>query len=426
MFFRRNFIRALAGLATALLPLSMAFAQTAKRPLNHKDYDGWHTIISQRLSNDGKYLAYGVFPQEGDGEVIIRDLITGKDTHLPAGARPQPVPSAVAEEGPPPEARVTTIAFSSDSKFVVFSTFPAKADTDKARKEKKTADQMPKDGMVIVNLASGQVTTIDRVRRFAMPEKASGYLAYQREAAEEKPAAPPAGATGGNGGGDQQQGGRGGRGGVAGGAGTRPQYGTDLMLRALADGAERTFTDVAEFHFTEDGNQLIYAVSAHDTAKNGVFLAKPGTADAATALLAGKGKYSKLTLDENQTEMAFLSDRDDAAAKQPHWKIYRWDRQANTAAEMVSDQTPGLHAGMAISDHGNLSFSRDGSRLFFGVAPPAPPAKDEAAADPTEEKAVVDLWSYKDDYNSFTGRWGRFRKLRGVAAPIGTSWASPN
>ena len=131
MFFRRNSIRAFAGFAAALLLLSVAFAQTAKRPLNHKDYDGWHTIIGQRLSNDGKLLAYGVFPQEGDGEVIVRDLITGKDTHLPAGARPQPVPSTTAEEGPPPEARSTTIAFSSDSKFVVFSTFPAKADTDK-------------------------------------------------------------------------------------------------------------------------------------------------------------------------------------------------------------------------------------------------------------------------------------------------------
>src|ERR1035438_2118239 len=156
MFFRRNSIRVFAGLAAAFLLVSAAFAQTAKRPLNHKDYDGWHTIIGQRLSNDGKFLAYGVFPQEGDGEVVIRNLITGKETHLPAGARPQPVPSVTAEEGPPPEARVTTVAFSLDSKFVVFSTFPAKADTDKAKKEKKPADQMPKDGMAIVDLSSAQ------------------------------------------------------------------------------------------------------------------------------------------------------------------------------------------------------------------------------------------------------------------------------
>ncbi len=72
---------------------------------------------------------------------------------------------------------------------MVFSTFPSKADTDKAKKEKKTADQMPKDGMVIVELASGQSTRIERVRRFAMPLKGSGYLAYQKEAPEGSAAA---------------------------------------------------------------------------------------------------------------------------------------------------------------------------------------------------------------------------------------------
>src|SRR5580692_5012561 len=141
---------------TCLL-LSVSFAQTAKRPLNHKDYDGWRTIAGQHLSNDGKFLAYAVFPQEGDGEVVVRDLVTGKDSHFPAGSRPQPT-GAATEEGPAPEARGTTIGFSSDSKYVVFTTFPSKADMDKARIQKKTADQMPKDGLVIVELATAKST----------------------------------------------------------------------------------------------------------------------------------------------------------------------------------------------------------------------------------------------------------------------------
>ncbi len=106
----------------------------------------------------------------------------------------------------------------------------------------------------------------------------------------------------------------------------------------------------------------------------------------------------KLTFDENQTEMAFLSDRDDAASKPPKFKLYRWDRQAPTATELVSSATPGFRKDFVISDNGNLSFSRDGKRVYFGSAPPAPEKPDDAAADPTEEKAVVDLWSYKDDY----------------------------
>ena len=83
MFHRRLFL-------IAALLASLSLAQTAKRPLSHKDYDSWRTISSQRLSNDGKFLAYGIFPQEGDGEVIVRNLVTGQETRFAAGARPAP------------------------------------------------------------------------------------------------------------------------------------------------------------------------------------------------------------------------------------------------------------------------------------------------------------------------------------------------
>ncbi len=381
--------------------LPQAFAQTAKRPLNHKDYDGWRSISGQQISADGHFLAYGLFPQEGDGEVVVRNLVTGHETRYPAGMRPAPTPAANPEEGPPTEARSVTIRFSADSRTLVFSTFPAKADSDKARKEKKTGDQAPKDGMVILDLASGKATRIERVNRFQMPEKASGSLAYLREAPEGQGSATPAADKKPEGGFADQQGGRGGRGGAgAAGRGARPEFGSGLVLRMLADGSERNFSDVVEFLLADDGTQLIYAVSSHDTSKNGVFTAAVGSAASgaeSTALLAGKGKYAKLTWDENQTRLAFLSDRDDAAAKQPKWKIYLWDRHAAAAAEAVSAATPGFRREYVLSDKGNLSFSHDGGRVFFGVAPPAPEKKavDET---PDDDKAHVELWSYKDDY----------------------------
>ena len=65
-----------------------------------------------------------------------------------------------------------------------------------------------------------------------------------------------------------QQGGRGGRGGAAagaGGRGPRPEFGTDLVVRNLADSSERTIGDVVEFLLAEDGTQLVYAVAARDS-----------------------------------------------------------------------------------------------------------------------------------------------------------------
>ena len=156
--------------------------------------------------------------------------------------------------------------------------------------------------------------------------------------------------------------------------------------------------DVVEFLLTEDGKQLVYAVGARDSAKNGVFAVKPEQRRCPGRAAAGKGKYAKLTWDENQTQVVFLSDRDDAAAKQPKWKLYRWERKSPAATVLVSGDTPGFRQEFVISDKGTLSFSKDGTRVFFACAPPPAEKKDDADAPGDDTKAVVDLWSYKDDY----------------------------
>ena len=384
--------RVLSLCACFLAALTLSFAQS-KRPLNHNDYDGWKSIVGQKLSNDGKFLAYGLFPQEGDGEVVIRNLVTGKEQREPAGARPAPV--ANPDDEAPAVARSVTVLFSADSKTLVFSTFPARADSDKAKKDKKPA---PKDGMVIVDLATGKSTRVDHVKRFAMPEKASGFLAYWKEGPD-APAGrggttPPAEQFGDS----DQQGGRGGRGGGAAGAGRgmRAETGSDLVIRTLADGHERTIADVTELTLSEDGKLVVYAVGARDNSKNGVFAVKPGSEDAPVAIADGKGKYAQLAWDENQTHLAFLTDRDDQASKPPKWALYRWDRQSAKAELLASAATAGFRKELAISDRGAVSFSKDGSRIFFACAPPAPERKTDDAAD--DAKAVVDLWSYKDEY----------------------------
>jgi dipeptidyl aminopeptidase/acylaminoacyl peptidase len=391
---RRVLLRVPAGLLAVALLISTGLAQTAKRPIHHKDYDGWRSITSQRLSPDGKWLAYGVFPQQGDGEIVIRNLVTGKEQREPGGARPLPSAGGEGEEGPAPQARAATIAFSPDSRTLVFSTFPSKADADKARIERKPT---PRDGMVIVSLATGTATRIDRVKRFDMPEKLGGWLPYWKEGPD-APASTPARPAGGAG---DQQGGRGGRGGVAGagaaGRGARAEFGSDLVLRNLADGAERTFPDVVEFSLSDDGKQLVYAIGARDNTKNGVFATPVAAAGNPATVLAGKGKYARLTWDENQTQLVFLSDRDSADARPAKWKLYRWDRRS-AATELASAASPGFRPEFVVSDRGTLSFSKDGSRVYFAVAPPAPARTATAADAASEDKAVVELWSYKDDY----------------------------
>src|SRR5512138_351767 len=153
-------------LALLFVILCAGFALAQKRPITHQDYDSWRTIQNQALSRDGRFLAYGLFPQEGDGEVVVRNLQTGQEYREPAGARPEPPrPNYAAEDEPPPQPRVT-IEFTNDSRFVVFSTFPAKADVDKAKKAKAKPEDMPKGGMVVLELGSGAVWRVARVKNF--------------------------------------------------------------------------------------------------------------------------------------------------------------------------------------------------------------------------------------------------------------------
>jgi dipeptidyl aminopeptidase/acylaminoacyl peptidase len=392
-------MRSLRLAVAPLLFLSILAAQPAKRPLTHKDYDGWRAIAGQQLSRDGKFVAYSVFPQEGDGEVVVRDLASGKEFREPVGVRPPPAPpDPTNPEGGPPPARNIQMAFTSDLHYLVFTSFPAKADTEKAKKEKKRPEEMPKGGLGILDLTTGTAVRVASVKSFQVSEKDAGFVAYLKEA--DPSAQRPAGEAAPTDDEDQaRQGARRGAGAGGGGPGGARTYGTELVLRRLADGTETKFADVAEYSLTKDGKTLVYAVASRKEETNGVYAVTPGSAGAPAALLSGKGKYSRLTWDRKQGEMAFLSDRDDAAAKQPAFKLYGWAHQAGQAAVLAAASTAGMQTGYAVSEHGVLRFSRDGARLFFGVAQPRPappdPADDAASAD---DRVSADLWHWKDDH----------------------------
>lgn len=171
-------------LAAALFALAVVAQQPAKRPLTHHDYDGWRVIQNQTLSHDGKFLAYALFPQEGDGELLVRDLTTGKERREAIGALP-PAPDNTNFETPAAEttvARGIQLAFSADNHYLISTHFPSKADTDKAKKDKKRPDEMPKGGLLLLDLTAGTTTRIADVASMQVPEKNPGWVAYLKTA----------------------------------------------------------------------------------------------------------------------------------------------------------------------------------------------------------------------------------------------------
>jgi dipeptidyl aminopeptidase/acylaminoacyl peptidase len=195
----------------------------------------------------------------------------------------------------------------------------------------------------------------------------------------------------------------------------------ELVLRNLADGTERIFADVGDYSFSRDGKTLVYTVAGTKKESTpGVFAVTPGQSAPPLVLRSGPGKYSRLTWDEEQTQLAFFhtpppgtpalgTPPAKSLPKKPpvilHWKrgkatdpmptetgITAVGRAVPQAVELVAEK-PQWQPKWQISEAGGLSWSVDGKRLFFGLVPPPAPA---AKADPN--KPVVELWHYRDDF----------------------------
>ncbi len=396
-------------LAAVLFGVGAACAQPAAQPavpaapapraLSYADTDAWRSIATPVLSHDGQWLAYSVQPQRGDGELVWRERNSGQERRAGVGMLPPPLTTADAEnpDAPPPP-RAIRVLFSSDSRYLVASTYPTQAESLAARKAKAKPEDAPKGGLLIVDLQAGTVQRVARVKSLALPAKGGAWLAYLKEAepaaagaaaaaaAAASTASSPATATGVSS-----------SGAASASATPRRDYGSELVVRDLARGTERRFADVLEMSWARDGRTLVYTVSGRSEAGNGVYALTPQDEAAPVALLQGPGRYSKLTWDRAQTQLAFLSDRDDAAAKLPAFKLYHWPHGSAAALPRVTAATPGFPAGQVISDKGPLAFSRDGSKLYVPAAPPPKPPRAPEAAVADEDRVVADLWRWNDD-----------------------------
>src|SRR3954464_13309311 len=56
-----------------------------KKTLTQADWDKWKSINAPALSNDGKWAAYTLIPQVGDGELVIRSTSGNTEYRVPRG-----------------------------------------------------------------------------------------------------------------------------------------------------------------------------------------------------------------------------------------------------------------------------------------------------------------------------------------------------
>ncbi|MCU0866455.1 MAG: prolyl oligopeptidase family serine peptidase [Planctomycetes bacterium] len=168
--------------------------------------------------------------------------------------------------------------------------------------------------------------------------------------------------------------------------------GTELVVRDLALGTERTIADVAAYGLSRQGTWLWYHTSSKQPAKDGkygLFVQKLAGGEP-IQLLDGIARVANVTIDRAERLVAFTSDKEDFAADKPQSDLYLWEGDG-PAQRIVWAGTPGLPIGKRLG--GSVSFSRDGSTLLFGV-------QDAPAPEPLpilpEDKVTLDLWNWRD------------------------------
>ncbi|HEX2719264.1 MAG TPA: prolyl oligopeptidase family serine peptidase [Gemmatimonadaceae bacterium] len=360
------------------VPAALAAQQ---RPLTQADWDLWKSIQGVAVSPDGQWVAYSIVPQVGDGELVIRSTTGATEYRVPRGyvGRPQLVPNADSNWTAPAP------VWTPDSRHLLALRYAPRDSFERARREKRKAADQPKATLVIVRVADGAIDSVREVKSFRVPKDAGRHAAWLLEGGTSDSAAKgdstkPA-TVGATPGGRPRP--------VAGdSAAKKKEYGTTLVVRDFSGGRDATIADVTAYVFADSGGVLGYTVSSRAAANDGAY-ARDLASGRTLTLLSGVGNYKQLVLDRGGRQAAFVSDREEYGTPQPRYALYY--ARVGSAARPVA--TTGALGGLQVAERGRTFFTRNGTAVVFGVIP-AP--LDSIPADSLADKAIFDLWHWKD------------------------------
>ncbi len=372
-----------AGLLCAV-PLG---AQQPKKPLAPESFDRWRSVDGAALSRDGTWAVYSLVPQVGDGEVVVRRVPSGPEFRHTRGyvGRPQNQAGRMGPGFNAPDAQVTA-----DGRFALFTIEPSRAEYEAARRARKKPADMPRTALGVMSLPDGRVTTVPGIKSFRLPEDSGRWVAYLLEGGDSTRTAPADSAA------------RAPMAAATPGGTPRPvssdstradrrkkDTGSVLVLRDLHSGAEERIRDVTAYTFDRGGRWLGYTVSGKDGGADGAYVRS--LADGRThALLAGEGNYKSLVFDRAGTQAAFVSDKEEYGRDGARYALYHAALREPRARRVVG---PDAGGGLVVADKGTVRFTRTGAALLFGAAAAA---LDSIPADSLADKAVFDLWHYRD------------------------------
>ncbi|MDR0977249.1 MAG: hypothetical protein LBL78_05810, partial [Prevotellaceae bacterium] len=314
-----------------------------KKPLDHSVYNDWKSINAPTLSPRAGVLTYEVNPQEGDGRLVVRLTSSGRELTIARGY----------------SATVTP-----DERYAVCLVKPFFQDTRQARIKKKKGDDLPQDSIAIINLSDLSVVKYPSVASYRMGKEATEAVAFISNDTTLTTKA------------DRKA----------------KKAGKPLLVYHLRTAVMDTLRQVDAYDFDHAGRQL--AVTTKDAKKKAAVKLYDVAARSTRTLSDDHPFYTLPAFDEEGTQLLYLASADTVESGSKHCELFRY-RLTEADPERLIDRnySRNLPAGWGLTENSAPYFSKDGTRIFAGVAELRAP-KDTTLVD--FETAGLDLWHYTE------------------------------
>ena len=324
-----------------------------KKILDHPDFDIWNSIQRSNISSNGDYVIYSLVKGEKDSELKIKDyngnLILKHD-------------------------RSENNRFTYDSRFVLFKIKALKDSIIEMKRRKVKKNKMPMDTLAIYNLEKNILHKIPNIKSYKIPEKWAPYVAYHYD---EKKSEKNSDTT------------------KSKKTFKKPSSinGYPLVIRNLETYIEDTIQYVTNYTFAKESKTLAYSTTGMNGSYSpGVYVRDLNKNETKHVFRSHKKtKYYKLNLSDSGKNLGFIMDADSSKVQQRPFEIYSWNSK-NDKAELILNKE-NAPSGFNVSSKGSLSFSKDESKLYFGLARPEI-FQDTLLLD--EEIVNVEVWTYDE------------------------------
>ena len=309
-----------------------------KRQLTMEDLLSWKGIRSPAVSNDGRWMAYLLAPNEGDAEFVLRGTAAAaRETRVAVGEVP-----AGFGAGP-------SLAISGNNRWVAYTIYPKAEDAKKARRDRRTLTTT----VGVIELATGTKREFDRVRSFRFAGDRSNVIALQLSPADSPAGGPSAAAP----------------------AASSPTSGSTVQLVDLTGGVPVTLAGVGEYVFDESGSHLAWTIDQRDMMGNGVQVRDMGTG-VVRALEGDKAMYRRLTWADSGDALAVIRSVADSATKDTLSTVLGWTRLSTRTPVSVSinEKSAGITGALVVSADRTPKWNDQQTVLYFGLREPRPAA----------------------------------------------------